>query len=182
MVCRKMIIGFYGLCDCEICFPKDPLLYKKLSEKYISEINAAIKSLENDIEDNVECKYCTISMCKYCFDEIAKEREKTEEETENISDDIKQMKDTKPPHPGKVAHELLAEICRDYYGASLHRNVKVISKHLQFEEHLLDDFFNGGASVGYVLAYKLSKLIKETDIRFWMDLQEKYDEHMEKNK
>jgi hypothetical protein len=186
MVCRKIIIGFYGLCDCEICFPKDPLLYKKLSEKYISEINSAIKGLENDIEDNEACKYCTSSMCKYCFDENIKDNETTAEEPENILDDTKHMKDNRHPHPGKVANDLLR----------LDDDNTLIDGSLVFSNILIDldlcgsrdgerfikRFFDGLEDVDHILAYKLAKAIEGTDVRFWMDLQEKYDEHMEKNK
>lgn len=182
MVCRKIIIGFYGLCDCEICFPKDPLLYKKLSEKYISEINSAIKGLENDIEDNEACKYCTSSMCKYCFDENIKDNETTAEEPENILDDTKHMKDNRHPHPGKVANDLL--VIKGYRGASAEdmASPTLCGDILSMNSAFLEEFFCGYVDICHATAYKLAKVIEGTDVRFWMELQEKYDAYIQKNK
>lgn len=92
----------------------------------------------------------------------------------------------KPLHPGKVSNDLLR----------LDDDNTLIDGSLVFSNILIDldlcgsrdgerfikRFFDGLEDVDHILAYKLAKAIEGTDVRFWMDLQEKYDEHMEKNK
>jgi len=46
----------------------------------------------------------------------------------------------------------------------------------------LKDLVNGFKDIDHAMAYKLAKVIEGTDVRFWMDLQERYDEYMRKNK
>ena len=92
----------------------------------------------------------------------------------------------KPLHPGKVSNDLLR----------LDDDNTLIDGSLVFSNILIDldlcgsrdgerfikRFFDGLEDVDHILAYKLAKAIEGTDVRFWMDLQERYDEYMRKNK
>mgnify|MGYP003522733737 FL=1 len=109
MVCRKMIVGYFGGCDCEICLS----INSKTKNNHCSKQKNSYKEItlvKNDV-----------CMCKYCFEKLGKDNFTIAEGQENIEENIKHIKgstdkDKKPNHPGKVAHELLYEVCRDYYG------------------------------------------------------------------
>ncbi len=95
----------------------------------------------------------------------------------------------KPPlHPGKIAHDLLWEqghrhtvyhTCpdnMDNYFETLNFGIIPINK------DILSKLIDGKFDIEHVLAYKLANLIDNTDVRFWMDLQERYDDYMRNNK
>lgn len=176
MVCRKMIIGYFGDCDCEICLS----INAKAKNNHCSKQKNSYKEItwvKNDV-----------CMCKYCFEKLGKDNVTIAEGQENIEENIKHIKgstdkDKKPNHPGKVSNDLLR----------LDDDNTLIDGSLVFSNILIDldlcgsrdgerfikRFFDGLEDVDHILAYKLAKAIEGTDVRFWMDLQEKYDEYME---
>lgn len=171
MVCRKMIIGYFGGCNCEICLGLNSD-HEKLEEKFFYKKGS----------DVYACKNFTGFMCLDCFDKILKENESTSEESENILDDIKHMKDNKHPHPGKVANDLL--VIKGYRGALSEdmASPTLCGDILSMNSASLEEFFCGYVDICHATAYKLAKVIEGTDVRFWMELQEKYDAYIQKNK
>lgn len=88
----------------------------------------------------------------------------------------------KPLHPGKVANDLL--VIKGYRGASSEdmASPTLCGDILSMNSAFLEEFFCGYVDICHATAYKLAKAIEGTDVRFWMDLQERYDEYMRKNK
>lgn len=77
-----------------------------------------------------------------------------------------------PIHPGWVAYDLLIASGHDCsYGLDF---IKA-SECLGLTVELLNMIVCGDTSIHPMIAYKLAKVISGTDVRFWMDLQEKYD-------
>lgn len=99
-----------------------------------------------------------------------------------------QMKETKKPvHPGDVVKDLLlvngctAACFKDgYKDGKLYTSVLNIKKACELlelgDEDGIKQLLKGNYDIDYMMAGKLAKVIKGTDILFWMDLQEKYDE------
>jgi hypothetical protein len=56
-------------------------------------------------------------------------------------------------------------------------NIEQAAAALGISNAELKDLANGFKDIDHVSAYRLSKAIKDTDVRFWMDLQERYDEY-----
>lgn len=87
-------------------------------------------------------------------------------------------KETKKPlHPGEVAKQLLL-ISRGYpqfCSGEMVFNMDHFCEESNIDLFFATRFFEEKESVDYALAYKIAKVIEGTDIRFWMDLQEKYD-------
>jgi len=172
MVCRKMIIGYFGGCDCEICLS----------------INAKCKnnhcSKQKNSYKEITCVKNDVCMCKHCFEKLCKDNVTIAEGQENIEENIKHIKgsidkDKKPNHPGNIARSLLEQIYNRDADLSSFKIIGNIATDLRVDRSFINRFLNGFENVDYVFAYKLARLICGTDIRFWMDLQEKYDEYME---
>ncbi len=80
-----------------------------------------------------------------------------------------------PLHPGKIAYDLLfakAQINRDYFSAG---NIAI---DLDIECKFIERLFECQEDVNHILAYKLAKVIDNTDVAFWLCAQECYDEYM----
>jgi plasmid maintenance system antidote protein VapI len=83
-----------------------------------------------------------------------------------------------PLHPGKIYYDI---ILSKSWTIPLSFNLHDEAYELRINEDELSDFINGKKGLDHVLAYKLACNIEGTDVRFWMDLQEKYDEYMRNN-
>jgi addiction module HigA family antidote len=77
------------------------------------------------------------------------------------------MKAYKPLHPGLIVREILME------GANL--TVTAIAKKLDVHRTTVSRLLNGNAGISADMALRLSKLLPNTDIQFWMNLQRDYD-------
>lgn len=155
MVCRKMIIGYFGGCDCEVCLS----------------INSKGKNNHCSNQKNIY-KEITWTNCD-CQENI-------EEDIKHVKDSV--YKDKKPNHPGNIARSFLEQIYNRDEDLFSFKIIGNIARELYVDRYFIDRLFNGLENVDYVLAYKLARLIRGTDIRFWIGLQEKYDEYMENNK
>lgn len=82
-------------------------------------------------------------------------------------------KQTKNPvHPGKVLNDLLNAAEWKYKNSpTCVRELDYLDKH----EHSINNIIFGHKPITYEIAFHLSKRIKGTDVRFWMDLQKEYD-------
>lgn len=105
--------------------------------------------------------------------------EKIEENIRDIQKKVMKETERKAPlHPGKIYHDII--ISKDDSSSptfSLHHEAYI----LRVDKDELFDFIKGKKDLDHVLAYKLAYNIGETDIRFWIDLQERYDEYMRGN-
>lgn len=72
-----------------------------------------------------------------------------------------------PLHPGEIIHDILME------GAGL--SVTEASKKLGINRTTLSRLLNGHAGISAEMALRLSKLLPNTDMAFWMNLQRDYD-------
>ena len=72
-----------------------------------------------------------------------------------------------PLHPGKIINEILI------VGAGL--SVTDASKRLGVNRTTLSRLLNGHAGISPDMALRLSKLLPNTDMIFWMNLQRDYD-------
>lgn len=72
-----------------------------------------------------------------------------------------------PLHPGKIIHEILME------GAGL--SVTEASERLGVNRTTLSRLLNGHAGISAEMALRLSKLLPNTDMTLWMNLQRDYD-------
>jgi antitoxin HigA-1 len=79
-----------------------------------------------------------------------------------------------PLHPGEIIEEILIE------GAGL--SVTTAAKLLDVDRSTLSRLLNGHASISQEMALRLSKLLPNTDMTFWMNLQRDYDIHLTLNK
>lgn len=77
------------------------------------------------------------------------------------------MKSYEPLHPGLIIREILIE------GANL--TVTEVAKKLDVHRTTLSRLLNGSAGISPDMALRLSKLLPNTDIEFWMNLQRDYD-------
>jgi antitoxin HigA-1 len=73
----------------------------------------------------------------------------------------------KPLHPGEIIREILIE------GANL--SVIDAAKKLDVNRTTLSRLLNGRAGISADMALRLSKLLPNTDILLWMNLQRDYD-------
>ena len=150
------------------CFEKCSELNKRLlKEKEIKEAERLKQEQFDKMKEECGCTLC------FCY----------------ITNKHKLFEDyecKKPLHPGKVSNDLLR----------LDDDNTLIDGSLVFSNILIDldlcesrdgerfikRFFDGLEDVDHILAYKLAKAIEGTDVRFWMELQEKYDAYIQKNK
>lgn len=72
-----------------------------------------------------------------------------------------------PLHPGEIIHDILIE------GAGL--SVTEASTKLGVNRTTLSRLLNGHAGISAEMALRLSKLLPNTDIMLWMNLQRDYD-------
>ena len=72
-----------------------------------------------------------------------------------------------PKHPGKIIYEILIE------GAKL--SVKDAANRLDIDRTTLSRLINGHAGISPNMALRLSKLLPNTNMAFWLDLQRDYD-------
>ena len=72
-----------------------------------------------------------------------------------------------PLHPGKVIHEIIIE------GANL--TVTQAAERLGVNRTTLSRLLNGHAGISSDMALRLSKLLPNTDMILWMNLQRDYD-------
>lgn len=155
-------------CNCTLCF-----CYRTKKHIDLCDMQAII----DDVKMGNPVSECLERLCR--DDAKLKQKNMIEEEMEPFED----YECKKPLHPGKVSNDLLR----------LDDDNTLIDGSLVFSNILIDldlcgsrdgerfikRFFDGLEDVDHILAYKLAKAIEGTDVRFWMDLQEKYDEYME---
>jgi addiction module HigA family antidote len=72
-----------------------------------------------------------------------------------------------PLHPGEIVNEILIE------GAGL--SVTGAAKKLSINRTTLSRLFNGHSGISAEMAVRLSKLLSNTDIMMWMNLQRDYE-------
>lgn len=72
-----------------------------------------------------------------------------------------------PKHPGKIIYAILIE------GAKL--SVKDAANKLVVDRTTLSRLINGHTGITPNMALRLSKLLPNTDMAFWLDLQRDYD-------
>jgi antitoxin HigA-1 len=72
-----------------------------------------------------------------------------------------------PLHPGEIIYDILIE------GARL--SVTEASKKLGINRTTLSRLLNGHAGISAEMALRLSKLLPNTDMALWMNLQRDYD-------
>lgn len=77
-----------------------------------------------------------------------------------------------PVHPGRIVHEILIE------GANL--SVTESAERLGINRTTLSRLLNGHAGISPDMALRLSKLLPNTDMILWMNLQRDYDIWMAK--
>jgi addiction module HigA family antidote len=73
----------------------------------------------------------------------------------------------KPLHPGAIIHEILIE------GAKL--SVTELAERLHVNRTTLSRLINQHSGISPEMALRLSKLLPNTDMVFWMNLQRDYD-------
>jgi len=74
-----------------------------------------------------------------------------------------------PLHPGQILRDLLI----DSEGANI--SVTKLSENLDINRTTLSRLLNGHAGISADMALRLSKLLPNTDMVFWMNLQRDYD-------
>jgi addiction module HigA family antidote len=72
-----------------------------------------------------------------------------------------------PLHPGEIIHDILIE------GAKL--SVTDAAKKLDVNRITLSRLLNGHTGISAEMALRLSKLLPNTDMAFWMNIQRDYD-------
>ena len=82
-------------------------------------------------------------------------------------------KPKKPLHPGKILRDIL--LCQ-YYSPSKFSLDKEADD-FDLTPNFLERFLDGKEDIDHVLAFKIAYQIEGTDVRFWMDLQERYDSY-----
>jgi addiction module HigA family antidote len=75
-----------------------------------------------------------------------------------------------PLHPGKIIEEILVE------GAGI--SISSAAKLLGVDRSTLSRLINGRARISPEMALRLSKLLPNTDMVLWMNLQRDYDIHV----
>ncbi len=79
-----------------------------------------------------------------------------------------------PLHPGKIVEEILIQ------GAGV--SITSASKMLGIDRSTLSRLINGHAGISSEMALRLSKLLPNTDMVLWMNLQRDYEIRMAMNK
>lgn len=77
-----------------------------------------------------------------------------------------------PLHPGEIVHDILIE------GAGL--SVTEAAEKLDINRTTLSRLLNGHAGLSAEMALRLSKLLPNTDMTLWLNLQRDYDIWMTK--
>ena len=77
------------------------------------------------------------------------------------------MKAHEPLHPGLIVREILID------GAKL--TVTEVAEKLDVHRTTVSRLLNANAGISADMALRLSKLLPNTDIQFWMNLQRDYD-------
>ena len=72
-----------------------------------------------------------------------------------------------PLHPGEIIHQILIE--------GSHLSVTEAAKKLVVNRSTLSRLLNKHAGISAEMAYRLSKLLPNTDMTLWMNLQRDYD-------
>ncbi len=72
-----------------------------------------------------------------------------------------------PLHPGEIIYEILIE------GARL--SITDAAKQLDINRITLSRLLNGHTGISAEMALRLSKLLPNTDMTFWMNIQRDYD-------
>ena len=75
----------------------------------------------------------------------------------------------RPLHPGEIVRSILIE----EEGANL--SITELSEKLDINRTTLSRLINGHSGISVDMALRLSKLLPNTDIIFWMNLQRDYD-------
>jgi len=78
----------------------------------------------------------------------------------------------KPLHPGAIIHELLID------GAEL--TITELAERLRVNRTTLSRLINEHSGISPEMALRLSKLLPNTDMVFWMNLQRDYDIYLTK--
>jgi len=136
-------------------------LKEKLKAHYLKEsIKVRDKGFDKEFEKKEESK----RFSKWMKDNL-----------DSNGDIIKKKEPKKPLHPGKVAEGLLIEEEFGSYENPGELHIKNAASELRIDPVFLKRLVDGLEPIGYTMAYRLAKVIKGTDVRFWMDLQERYD-------
>lgn len=151
-------------CNCTLCF-----CYRTKKHIDLCDMQAIIDDVKmgNPVSECLERLY---------RDEVNQDFYKCYGPTEKDDNCKKQL------HPGKVANDLL--VIKGYRGASSKdmASPTLCGDILSMNSAFLEEFFCGYVDICHDTAYKLAKVIEGTDVRFWMELQEKYDAYIQKNK
>lgn len=171
--------------DMELLDIAEGTLKKKLKDHYEQEeLKRAVK----------EAKGCS---CDDCVRATQINLKKKAEESKRFSDFLKdrctitdlmlgktkEKESKKPLHPTEVATQLLLLNCCTlccFENDNLFANVldtRKASELLNIPESYLKEFIKQNHDMDWMMAFKLAKAIEGTDIRFWMDLQERYDSY-----
>lgn len=75
-----------------------------------------------------------------------------------------------PLHPGEIIQEILIE------GSGL--SVTAAARKLGVDRSTLSRLLNGHAGVSPEMALRLSRLLPDTDMTLWMNIQRDYDIHL----
>ena len=89
-------------------------------------------------------------------------------------------------HPGKILHDILMSegffYCEDDIegGSPVNLiNYDAASDYTSIDKELLKRFLKGTSCVNYIMAYKLGRNIKGTDMALWLNLQDDYDVYLD---
>ena len=74
-----------------------------------------------------------------------------------------------PVHPGRILRELLID------NAESNLSVTILAKNLRVSRTTISRLVNGHAGISADMALRLSQLLPNTDMVFWMNLQRDYD-------
>lgn len=132
--------------------------------------------------------------CTEVTESYRKEREEFNKNHREFLDKVfgdSKPKELKAPlHPGKIANELLIAAGYGTFRRGIAEvpgfdkvvELGLVSEKLNMTGGFLLNFLNGLEDIDYNLAFKISYIIKGTDVKFWIKLQENYDEYMRANK
>lgn len=152
-------------CGCTLCF-----CYRTKKHIDLCDMEVIIDDVKmgNPISECLE---------RLCMDDAKlKQKNMIEEELK-----LAERREEEPWRPHYVAKSLLmASGCE----SPLHRifDIHMAAHRLGISAAEAKDITSGFKDIDHAMAYKLAKVIEGTDVRFWMDLQERYDEYMRKNK
>lgn len=135
-----------------------------------SEFDSLKKRIRKEIAE--ECR-------PYISDEIYVGQSYPVGKTPGHKEDVKKEA-KKPLHPGKVANDIL--VIKGYQGIPYKVCLVKCGHLLAMNGVFLCELFEGRVGICHTVAYKLAKVIEGTDVRFWMDLQERYDSYAGEDK